>query len=218
MKYVHILVEGQTEETFVRDVVQPHLLTRGIFLNPVLITTKRVKAGADFKGGVTSYGKIRNDLRPLLHDTNAVRITTMLDYYALPADFPRYDDRPVGTCFERAAFLEQAFRDDIRHWRFLPYLALHEFEALMFVSPDDIARAFPDADHAAQLHKIRNAYKSPEEIDEDQPPSKRLRKLFPRYQKPLHGPLVTLDIGIARLREECVHFDQWLQQLEALSE
>ena len=38
MKHLHILVEGQTEETFVRDVLTPHLLEFDLFLNPVILT------------------------------------------------------------------------------------------------------------------------------------------------------------------------------------
>ena len=40
---VHILVEGQTEESFVRELLVPHFMERGIYLSIVLATTKRVK-------------------------------------------------------------------------------------------------------------------------------------------------------------------------------
>lgn len=216
MKYVHILVEGQTEETFVRELLAPHLQSKGIHLNPVLAVTKRAKSGHRFKGGIVTYGKIRNDIRRLFDDRNAIRVTTMLDYYNLPHDFPSYDLRPSGTCFQRVEFLEQKFKDDIGNWRFLPYLALHEFEAMMFAAPEEIAKAFPDIDIADHLSKIRKAYPSPEEIDENDPPSQRILQLVKTYQKPIDGPLVTLEIGINRIRQTCAHFDRWLQQLEAL--
>jgi D-serine deaminase-like pyridoxal phosphate-dependent protein len=47
-------------------------------------------------------------------------------------------------------------------------------------------------------------------------PSKRLRKLFAGYQKPLHGPLAIAAIGIERIRAVCPHFDEWLRRLEAV--
>jgi hypothetical protein len=49
MKRVLILVEGQTEETFVRDVLAPHFLARNVALTPKLLVTRRVKSGGHFK-------------------------------------------------------------------------------------------------------------------------------------------------------------------------
>lgn len=218
MKYVHILVEGQTEETFVRDVLTPFLQAKGVFLIPTLLATKRAKSGSSFKGGVSSYGKIRRDAHRLFLDRNAIRVTTMLDYYGLPEDFPGYTHRPVGTCFQRVEFLEQRFREDIDQWRFIPYLALHEFEAMMFAEPKQIAQVFPSFDITRELQGIRDAYISPEEINEELPPSKRILQLAATYQKPVDGPIVTLEIGIERIRQECAHFNAWLQQLEALAD
>lgn len=55
MRRAHVLVEGQTEETFIRDVLGPHLVGLGIYLTPVLVATKRVKSGLKFKGGLSHY-------------------------------------------------------------------------------------------------------------------------------------------------------------------
>lgn len=217
MSKVLILVEGQTEETFIDGVLAPYFSQKGIYLTPILAATKRVKKGPDFKGGIVSYAKVSRDLRRLLGDTSADMVTTMLDYYNLPDDFPQYDKRPTGSCYQRVTHLEQALKQDIAHRKFLPYLALHEFEAMMFVSPEEITNAFPDTEHAQILRKIKDGFNSPEEIDEESPPSKRLIKLFPGYQKPLHGYFVTDEIGITAIRQECSHFDAWLSNIEQLS-
>jgi hypothetical protein len=71
MKKIIILVEGQTEETFVRDVLDPHLHAFEKVLVPTLLVTKRVKSGPNFKGGVMSWVKVENDLRRLLRDKSA---------------------------------------------------------------------------------------------------------------------------------------------------
>jgi len=84
------LVEGQTEETFVRDVLAEHLRASGVYLTPVLVCTKRVKSGIKFKGGVSQYEKVRQELSLLLRDRSAVAVTTMLDYYGLPRNFPGF--------------------------------------------------------------------------------------------------------------------------------
>ena len=213
-----ILVEGQTEETFVTELLAPHLAQRDIHIRATILTTKRVKQGPNFKGGVTSYAKVRNDLHRLLGDTNAVLITTMLDYYGLPDDFPGVGNRPAGSGFQRVAHVEQAFRDDIGNRRFLPYLALHEFEAMLFSAPGEISEAFPDIDVSNQLRRIRDQYGSPEEIDEQEPPSRQLLHLIRSYKKTIYGPIVTAEIGLATIRGQCAHFNAWLKRLEALAE
>jgi Domain of unknown function (DUF4276) len=48
-------------------------------------------------------------------------------------------------------------------------------------------------------------------------PSKRLARVFPRYQKALHGPLAIDAIGVERIRTACPHFASWLARLEAVA-
>jgi hypothetical protein len=219
MKRVLILVEGQTEETFIREVLAPHLLARNVALTPTILATRRVKSGGHFKGGATSYTKVKGDLHRLLADTGAERITTMLDYYGLPDDFPGLTDRPTGTCYQRVEHVERAFQGDIAHPRFLPYLALHEFEALLFTDPARCAWIFSDAPGAIESMKaIRARVASPEEINEGPTtaPSKRILQAFPSYQKTLHGPLATIEYGLVPLRAACPHFHAWVSALEAL--
>jgi len=59
----YVLVEGQTEETFIKRILGPHLAAADVFLTPILAATKRVKEGRKFKGGVTRYEPVRRDLR-----------------------------------------------------------------------------------------------------------------------------------------------------------
>jgi hypothetical protein len=219
MRRVLMLVEGQTEETFVRELLAPHLWARDVAPIPVLATTKVVKSGPNFKGGLVSYGKARNQIMRLLLDTEAVAVTTMLDLNALPSDFPGYGTRPMTDCYRKVAHLEQAFSRDINHLRFKPYLQLHEFEAFMFVDPDITAALFAGAHVAQDLRHVKDDFGSPEEIDEepDTAPSKRILAVFRMYEKTLHGPLVTIDLGLGRIRDECPHFNQWLTWLEGLA-
>ncbi|WP_428261636.1 DUF4276 family protein [Haliangium sp.] len=66
---------------------------------------------------------------------------------------------------------------------------------------------------------MRDAVTSPEHIDEgaETAPSKRLLKLFPGYDKPSFGSLVSQQIGLEAIRRECPHFSQWVARLESLS-
>ncbi|GIK39152.1 MAG: hypothetical protein BroJett011_29850 [Chloroflexota bacterium] len=218
MNRVLILVEGLTEETFVGEILKPHLENRGVVPIPALAVTKRVKSGPNFKGGIVSYGKIKNDIKRLLNDTSAVAVTTMIDFYGLPSDFPGYHTMPKQDSYAKVAHLEKAFGKDIDHHKFFPYLQLHEFEALIFVAPEKIATYFPNTNKLNELRQIKSTFHSPEEIDDgpETAPSKRLKSLFPSYEKNLYGPLATLEIGLAEICRECAHFRGWLEWLETL--
>ena len=218
MKKALILVEGQAEETFVREILGPYLSGRGVYPQAKLVTPKRVKSGSDFKGGIVSYGKVRNDIIRLLGDTSAEVVTTMIDFYGLPDSFPGRPTLPAGSCYDQVAFLEEAFRKDINHQKFLPYLMLHEFEAMLFVAPEKIAQAFPRINKYAELSVIKAEFESPEEIDDDPKtaPSRRIQGFFPGYQKTLDGPLIILEIGLDQIRSECPHFNDWIESVERL--
>ena len=218
MKRVLVLVEGQTEERFVKDVLAPACWDHGKDPIPKVVTTKRVKRGPDFKGGITDYQKVENDLQRLLGDTNAVAITTFIDYYALPSDFPGMANRPNGSYLDRARHVEAAWAQKINTPRFRPYLMLHEFEALLFVSPALLGRALYADEKIAELNAIRESFASPEEINDNPQtaPSRRILALLPGYQKTLHGPMITSRIGLSDIGRECPHFAEWVAWLESL--
>ena len=113
MRRALISVEGQTEETFVRDVLQPHLWNCGLDPTPVLVTTKRVKVGPQFKGGLVTYGQAKRDILKLSGDSAAVAVTTLYDLYGLPDDFPGHAARPAHNCYAKVAHLETELAIDI---------------------------------------------------------------------------------------------------------
>jgi hypothetical protein len=78
---VLVSVEGISEETFVREVLSPVLVEHNTWLTPVVLKTRRVPTGPDFRGGYLPYGRIRRELRRLLGDTSAAAVTTMYDLY-----------------------------------------------------------------------------------------------------------------------------------------
>jgi hypothetical protein len=82
MVRVHVLVEGQTEETFVKSVLQAHLDQYEICLFPRLIG----KPG--HKGGIGEYPRARRDILTTLKQDAGAFCTTMFDYYAMPDSWP----------------------------------------------------------------------------------------------------------------------------------
>lgn len=217
MKRALILVEGQTEERFVKDVLTPEFAERDLFFFPTILVTKRVKDGPSFKGGITSYAKFTNDLHRLLHDRGDALVTTLVDYYGLPDDFPGMSSRPHGPPLARVTHVEQSIREDLGSPKnFLPFLTLHEFEAWLFSSTDELPRTMIQEASRDAFAAICHSVQTPEEIDESpaSAPSKRIQAIFPTYRKILHGPLTAQRIGLDRIRAECPHFDAWVRALE----
>lgn len=196
----------------------PHLNQKGILPIPILARTKRTRSGNIFKGGIVSYRQVKQEVLRLLQDTSAVLVTTMIDYYGLPSDFPGRATLPAGSPYERVVFLAQAFARDINHPRFLPFFTLHEFEALLFAQPEQIIEAFPhEREKGSQLIQ-EIAGLSPEEINEGNRthPAARIRRHFPEYRKALHGPMIASRIGLPVIRAQCPHFNEWVTHLENL--
>ncbi len=223
MQFVSVLVEGETEEMFVNEVLGSYFLAKGLVLTPVLVKTKHTKGNEpSSKGGFVSYGKVKNDLENLLRNSSLQAVTTMLDYYGLPKDFIGSDDAEAQQTdlYARIAHLERRWTEDIGHPKFIPYLSLHEFEALLFVDPARIVQEVDSGNTKAreELASIRQRYQSPEEINRDEPPSKRVLANLPAYDKIVHGYFIADAIGIEAMRRECPHFDAWLKKLEALTE
>lgn len=218
MLKVLALVEGQTEEAFVKRLLAPALVPRQVSLVPVILATKRLLTGDKHRGGYVPYARLRSELVRLLRDPSAVRVTTMLDYYGLPPGFPGRESPQGNTSRERAHLVESAWAAEIQHPRFLPHLSLHEFEGLLFSAPDEMARSMDRPGLASSFSRIRDDFRTPEDINdhESTAPSRRIRNLFPEYSKPFHGELIAERIGIARIRAECHHFSDWLRALESL--
>lgn len=218
MKRVLILVEGPTEERFVKELLQPHLWNFGVHLEPKIVTTKRTKDGTQFKGG-NAFSKVEGDLRRLLGDKNAALVTTMLDYYGLPDDFPGKQVLKGPTAAGKAQKIERALEKHLDAGkRFVGFLMLHEFEAILFVGPTELAKAMNSEPQAAAIQKVRDSFKTVEEINDDPEtaPSKRVLKMFPDYRKRLFGPIIAKRIGLATIRQACPHFNEWLTKLESI--
>jgi hypothetical protein len=222
---LNMIVEGQTEETFVRDVLTEHLAARSVFVSCRCVETSRDrKHGKVYRGGLLSYARARNDLHRWMKEDQRpeAHFTTMFDLYALPDDFPgREEARRLTAPQARAEALEAAFARDVDHRRFRPYLQLHEFEALLLSDPSKFDWEFMEHEQAiARLVALSESVSSPEEIDEgeDTAPSKRIIREIPEYEgrKASAGPLIAAKIGLTTLREKCPHFNAWLARIEVL--
>lgn len=213
-----MLVEGQSEEIFVKQTLAPHLAGHGVFVQPIVLWTKRLGAGGGYRGGVSNWNQILRSLLPLTFDTDAW-ITTLLDFYGMPEDVPGYQDAlKPGNPRERITDLEARLAAEINHQRLIPFLALHEFEAWVFCNPDVLAKHFDRADLAEKVTNAVVLAGEPELINhgKDTHPKARLQAMATGYKEISDGPTLMGKIGIPAIRAACPHFAGWLTRLEEL--
>src|SRR5260370_31182088 len=168
--------------------------------------------------GQIRYTQLKKPKKRLIGKPAArVLVTTMIDLYQLPADFPGHaQGNEYKNPWKRVEGMERFLSEDINDKRFIPYLQLHEFEALILTDVRCLANYYPKSKEAlARLAKsIERKYRSPEEVNRLNPPSRRIRTVVREYQKTVFGVSAVRDLGIARIRAKCKHFDSWLQRLE----
>ena len=219
-------VEGPTEENFVNEILGPHLYGLGYHA-----VSTRIMGNArqrERRGGITSWETARREiLRHLKEDQDRI-VTTMVDYYGLPDSgsqaWPGRAPSRSHPIEHRASMVENAVLADVADQlgdrfnpaKFVPYLNMHEFEALLFSDCSRFAKGINQPELEEDLQRIRDAFNNPEHIDDspETAPSKRIIKLIPRYQKPIMGIDAVREIGLDLIRQECPHFDQWLSTLE----
>lgn len=221
MTRVHIICEGQTEETFVNEVLRPHLM-QGFQVLP--IASLLGKPG--MKGGGVTTSRMVSDIRlRLLGDWDAW-CTNFFDFYGLAGTFAGLEAASYKkVTAEKAMAVEMALTEKLLQLtgnnalrRFIPYIQMYEFEGLLFSNPAMLAAAFYEPELEDDFSAIRNGFPTPEDINNDREtaPSKRILKLMPHYEKPLYGSLAAIEIGLARIRLACPRFGEWLGKLEKL--
>jgi hypothetical protein len=157
----------------------------------------------------------------------------MFDFYGMPHDWPGRTEAAKMPLGQKGSHIEQALLNDLaasagadfRRELFIPYVQLHEFEALLFADVDKMAEALSPVsrigqDHLrARLQGILDEAGQAEAINDDYEtcPSRRITGLVPAYRKPVFGPIVAGRIGLDVLRTACPHFGQWLERLESLA-
>jgi hypothetical protein len=220
---VHIVTEGQTETNFVKKILVPYFSCLDIVLIPCTLVTKNDrKAGRQYKGGISRYSKAKNDILKCMAYTQnpSVYVSTFFDFYRLPDDFPGYGAaQGMNDPYLKAELLEKSLRDDIDKdgVSFLPYLSLHEFEALLFSNIKVIEKHFFDKNIEPLMDAV-SLHQNPELINEGEQtsPSKRILQCVPEYAKPVDGVEIVQKIGLDVLRSKCTHFNNWIERLEKL--
>ncbi len=211
MKRLYIVVEGQTEEAFVNEIIAPYLRQYGIVsITPILIRTS--KRG---RGGFVNYEHLKNDIKRLLSSSKTDFVVSMF------VDFFRCPELPYKEQYEnesdhmtRVEKMEKCIEQDINDRRFIPYIQMHEFEALLFSSNDGFNEYFSDKEILETMQIIKQ-FQNPEDINSspDKAPSKRLLTIKDDYDKVNDGNLIALAVGIHKMLEKCPRFKLWIDKL-----
>jgi hypothetical protein len=228
MKRLLVHVEGQTEETFVNELLSPHLL--GFGYEKVAARLMGNARQRQQRGGISGWATVRRDLTNHLKEDAGSVGAVMVDYYALPsgggspwpgraaASTLAFDQKAPSVNTAIAADVAAVMGNGFNNARFVPYVMMHEFEGLLFSDCTAFANGVGNPSLAPAFQAVRDAFPTPEHIN-DSPitaPSKRVSAIVSGYDKPLFGTLAALEIGLDKMRSECRHLDEWLTKLEAI--
>jgi len=222
---VQVIVEGATESRFVKSVLKPYLKEKGIVVKLWKINHE------ENMGGNVSLDRLMKFICEALNSTNDY-ITTMFDYYGCkPKNWTALQNASQADfdSVQRSKIVIDDLKEKIRTKlpklnpkRFIPYVSMYEFEAILFSEPKVLAIELDVS--LEQITKILVNYSSPEEINNssETAPSKRLEKICRIDQKPLYDKIndahiIAKEIGIDAMRAKCPIFDAWIETLENLS-
>ncbi len=217
---IMVLVEGKTEEIFVHDLLWPYLSPKNIFLHP----TQLSKPGQ--KGGDVRFSRAQRDIGIHLKQRKHTYVTTFIDFYGTK-EWPGLDAvRSGATPTEIAQTINEATKAEVVNlfadWRadirFIPYVAVHEFEAMLF-SDIDLLSASLNVNRET-VEQVLREYGEPEAVNNnpETAPSKRLDawSLNGKFPKTTTGIVIARQIGIQKIREKCPIFDNWLWTIETI--
>ena len=209
---VAIVVEGETEEEFVKHVLTDHLTSHHVIAQPI-----KPSGRVGPSGGTITVDRLANQMARL--HWNFDFVTSLVDLYGFRG---RLEHENIEELERR---IDSAFDERIAHdWNrssVFAYVQKHEFDGLLFSEVGAFANVLnPSARSIESLRDVRASFPTPEDIDDgpETAPSKRIIQLVPGYRKRTYGPLLANEIGLTRIRGECPRFDSWISRLESLSQ
>lgn len=215
MKRLVVIVEGDSEEEFINSILCPYLYSKEIYS----IDCFKIKHS---KGGLSKYSHLKKDILNTIYESDVV-VTTLIDFYALPKDFPKFDESTyIINKSDRLDFLENSIKEEIELTQnklfpnLIPYIQLHEFEALIFSSIVGVKELFENSEaNFDKIEAIINQYPNPEDINDNSntAPSKRLIANIKGYNKILDGVSIIEEIGIEKILDKCPRFNNWLNTI-----
>jgi hypothetical protein len=215
------IVEGRTEQTFIGRILAPYLATKKIYLTATQIS----KPGQ--KGGDVKFSRAERDISRFLNQRPDIYVTQFFDYYGLK-EWPNLNAITTQNHIEIAKLLNEGAVEQIKQnhtnididKRFIPYMAMYEFETLLFSNETVLANALNVS--VEDINAIIDECGEPEKINNSREtaPSKRLNSLKPsgEFKKTTEGIAIAEQIGVVEMRARCPLFNEWLNKIEATME
>lgn len=207
MERIVFIVEGDCEVAFINQKVIPYLysfpFSSGWNMNAQKVTTNR---RLNAKGGNVSFEYLNNEIRRVSAQGHPW-ITTFMDFYRIPPNFPGYK---VGCTVND---LETGLKKTVSYDRFLPYIQKYEFETLFF-SKIEAFNLLCDTTQMGKLQDIVDEYPEIENINggRDTAPSKRLSSIF-NYHKVADSRIVLDEIPFESMLEKSPRLKTWIDSI-----
>ncbi|MDR3405710.1 MAG: DUF4276 family protein [Chthoniobacter sp.] len=220
-----VIVEGQTERAALQQVdVGTQFFNQGFSVHP------KVVGKPGHKGGVRSFERILPEIIALLRQEPQAKVSTLFDFYALPlADWPGHPQSANLPPAQAVSIIEAGMTAAVAAaipglipGRFVPYIQLFEFEALLFADPAVMAAAFGNPALNQTFAAIVAQCGGCEAIDSGPhtAPSKRIEAVYPAYKKGsglnAHAPIILGQIARnnwPHLLQACPRFAGWIGNL-----
>ena len=218
-----VYVEGVSEEMFVNRQLRPHLQSYGWSrVTPIGVATSLTPNGK--RGGLVNWQAVEQDLRALFgqYPGPDYRFTTLWDFYETPDSFPGFAQaRAIAPGKDRAAVVEAALSAHFGEPRFLPYVQMFEFEALVLAALDGLKEL--NSSHASALEALQTECERIGDFETindgpDTHPARRIEAVLPGFlrTKVDDGPSALRRVGLDSPRRWCPRFNQWLTRLEKI--
>ena len=219
MTRVILVVEGQTEEAFVNQVLAPELSSKQVYVTATRIMTSQ-SAHKMYKGGFVNFAHLERDISRLLSSDKNRYVGCMVDLYRLPTSVPGYaQSNAQGNAYAKVQLLHQIWLQHFGSPRFIPFVQLHEFEALLYADPQATQLVTGSTNAVLTMTQaLAQVGGNPELVNQTPAgaPSMRLLAAFPGYQKVVHGVQIAQQVGLQNIQQKCIHFKTWFDQLSAL--
>jgi hypothetical protein len=220
MNRIIIIGEGQTEQEFCNDILQPYFIQLDIQIQAPTVR----KTG----GGIVSWAALKYQIIKHLKEDKKAIVSLLIDYYGIKNNhkYPNWDEAQklmVTNKYQAIELIQQGMLNDIEDDlkdRFIPYIQLHEFEGLLFCDLNVFTNNFEqhEFNDFNYLRETISQHFNPEEINNgyETAPSKRLDKIINGYDKIVYGSLLADEIGLKVIREKCPGFNTWINNLELI--
>jgi hypothetical protein len=220
--YIEVIaiVEGKTEQIFIERILAPYLGYKDIGIRATQVS----KPGE--KGGDVRFSHVKRDLRIHLKQRSDTYVTTFIDYYGIK-EWPGLELVPpqalpaqIADTINEATKVQviSLFPDQQVGRRFIPYIAVHEFEALLFSDARILASQL--GINESMVVEVISECGSPEAINNSPQtaPSKRLEAWSTpgKFLKTTMGITIAEEIGIEKIRNECPLFNNWINIFEEI--